>query len=143
MTTVLLDSSFLYALYTKTDANHQRAIDLVRETRVAAVIPESILDELKYLLHGMATVYAVMAFLEAILKITTRIEPTTIGDTRRALAIQEEATNGDAPDFVDCSIAAVAERLEVCTIYTFEPGDFARLEIDSCDGFELLPRASC
>ena len=42
-------------------------------------------------------------------------------------------------DFVDVALMAMAERLDVCEIYTFDHRDFMVYRPPHCEFFELLP----
>jgi len=53
----------------------------------------------------------------------------------------ESITYADAGfDFVDCCIMALAERLQITPIYTFDHRDFAIFRRQHCPYLELLPQ---
>jgi predicted nucleic acid-binding protein len=59
-------------------------------------------------------------------------------DIRRTAEILQKY-NDTRIDFVDASVAAVAERLDVTRILTLDQRDFSLIRPNHCDYFELLP----
>lgn len=80
----------------------------------------------------------VQRFLHLIQTIDARYEPIIREDLPR---MREIATMYDtaAFDIVDCCIMAIAERLNVTRIATFDRRDFSIFRPQHCDFFELLP----
>jgi hypothetical protein len=72
------------------------------------------------------------------LRIDTNLEAITLADLSRVRDIM--ATYADNRfDFVDCCIMALAERLNITQIYTFDRRDFQVFRPSHCDYLELLP----
>jgi predicted nucleic acid-binding protein len=59
-------------------------------------------------------------------------------DFERALAILDKYADSRI-DFVDACIMALAERLNVTRVLTFDRRDFGLYRPTHCDHFELLP----
>ena len=67
-----------------------------------------------------------------------QLEPITMPDLRRASEIMEAYANARF-DFVDCCIMALAERLTITQICTFDHRDFSIFKPTHCDFLELMP----
>lgn len=134
---ILADSSFLIALYNKDDPLHKRAsagIDL----DIDILVPQVTLVEVTYLLAERAGVPISVRFLSRIIESQIPLLPLELTDVTRARDIM--ATYADNRfDFVDCCIMALAERLKVTQIYTFDRRDFSVFRPQHCDYLELLP----
>jgi hypothetical protein len=66
------------------------------------------------------------------------IERLSDADIERMLEIMEQYADARF-DFVDVSIMAIAERLGITEIYTFDRRDFSAFRPTHCRYFELLP----
>jgi predicted nucleic acid-binding protein len=138
MDEALVDSSFLYALYGTGDRYHEQAVNFARDSRLAAVVPDVVLPEVTFLLNRAGGLPAVLAFLEAFGGTQATIECLLKGDIARAHEIM-----GGYPDarldFVDCCVMAMAERLDVTHICTYDRRDFSIFRPTHCDHLTLLP----
>jgi hypothetical protein len=135
---VLIDSSFLYALYNQTDLNHPVAQKFAKSSSYAYVVPEVALTEVTYLLMRTGGVAAVSRFLASVVKGRIPLESVTYTDIERANSVM--TTYVDAKfDFVDCCIMALSERLNIRQICTFDRRDFTMFKPNHCDYLELLP----
>jgi uncharacterized protein len=67
-----------------------------------------------------------------------RLTELTPGDISRSVEILQKYADTRI-DFVDASVAAVAERLDVTRILTLDQRDFSLIRPKHCDYFELLP----
>jgi len=79
--------------------------------------------------------------LQAIVLGELVIERTTIADLARTIEILEKYADSRI-DFVDCGIAAIAERLEIVTILTVDHRHFQLFRPKHSSHFEVLPRLS-
>jgi predicted nucleic acid-binding protein len=136
---LLVDSNVLFALADPDDTHRSAALKFA-ETDSSSVwlVPDVALTEVTQLLRRFISQKAVINFLKALPSSRMQIEPITMTDVRRAAEIMEtyEAARFD---FVDCCIMALAERLEVTQICTFDRRDFAIFKPTHCDYLELLP----
>lgn len=79
-----------------------------------------------------------MNFLDAFSRSDTQLEPVSMTDLQRAHEVM--ATYASARlDFVDCCIVAIAERLNITQICTFDHRDFGIIRPRHTEIFELLP----
>jgi predicted nucleic acid-binding protein len=138
MTNVLVDSSFLYALYSTRDQKHAIALEFSEQTSFHPQIPDVVLPEVAFLFHRVGGLPAVTAFLRNFVEAGAQTIPLQLVDVRRAELIMTTYANADL-DFVDCAIMALAERLNIRQILTFDRRDFSMVRPLHTAYFELLP----
>src|SRR4051812_18446728 len=107
MTEVLVDSSFLYALYATTDKKHLQAIDFSEHTVTRPIIPDVILPEVAFLFSRAGGVPAVARFLGNFVAAKVEPIPVLVADIQRAQVIMTSYASAEL-DFVDCAIMALA-----------------------------------
>lgn len=134
---ILADSSFLLALYNKQDALHKRAIEGIN-LDVDILVPQVALVEVTYLLSERIGVSVSIRFLTQIIQSQMPLIPLDITDITRARDIMSTYADNRF-DFVDCCVMALAERLRVTKIYTFDRRDFSVFRPQHTDYLELLP----
>lgn len=135
---VLIDSGFLFALHNPGDANFVRAEAFADADNSLYIVPDVALTEVAYMLKHTIGQRAVLRFLDSLTEPRISLEPITVVDIRRARTIM--ATYSEARlDFVDCAIMALAERLDVTQVCTFDRRDFALVRPAHCDYLDLLP----
>jgi hypothetical protein len=135
MADILVDSSFLYALFQTDDKRHQEATAFADSNPTPIRLPDVVLPEVTFLIGGIPTA---TAFLEAIRSINLELECLTMEDVDRARQIMHSYADARF-DLVDCIIMAMAERLTVTQICTFDRRDFSIFRPAHCDFLELLP----
>lgn len=135
-TLALLDSSYLYALSDRSDKYHERARAFARGGTVNYVLPDVVLTEVTYTLRKLIGKHAEIAFLKTQIRFPVQHIGLEDGDLQRVHAIMSQYTQFD---FVDCCILALAERLNITRICTFDRRDFGLFKPTHCDYLELLP----
>ena len=138
MTDILVDSSFVYALYSTKDQKHRAALEFSEQTAAHPLIPDVVLPEVTFLFHRAGGVPAVTTFLHNFVEAGIETIPLQLVDIRRAEAIMTTYASADL-DFVDCAIVALAERLNIRQILTFDRRDFSIVRPQHSAYFELLP----
>lgn len=135
---ILMDSSFLYALHDERDryAFEAELFSLTEESLL--IVPDVALTEVAQMLKKNIGIQAVAAFLQTVTQSPIQLEPVTTPDIRRAREIMLQYVDARL-DFVDCCILALAERLNVTRICTFDRRDFALFRPTHCDYLEMLP----
>jgi predicted nucleic acid-binding protein len=138
--TVLVDSSFLYALYNRNEIKHQQARDFaLSSSRTQFIIPQIVLPEVAYLFNRKTGTFGVIKFLRTLIALHPYLEPMYTPDD----LVRAEEVMADIPapalDFVDCCIMAMSERLKVTQICTFDRRDFSRFQPRHAPYLELLP----
>jgi predicted nucleic acid-binding protein len=79
-----------------------------------------------------------LIFLKAFSASNVQVEPVSMNDIRRAAEIMEHFADAKL-DFVDCCIMALAERLDIHQICTFDRRDFVIFRRADGEALELLP----
>ncbi len=136
-TQILVDTSFLYAIYNLDDYLHKRAIVGI-DADADLIIPQVVLVEVAYLLKDRSGVPATLKFLEGIIASQTPLEAITSPDLIRVHEIMASYASAKF-DFVDCCIMALSERLNITRIYTFDRRDFSIFRPKHIPNLELLP----
>ena len=135
---VLVDSSFLCALYDKYDVGHSAASQFMKSNRVIRIVPQVILPEVTFLLNRSGGQPVVEFFLQSFEATKPRLESLQLADFRRVREILRTYPRARL-DFVDCCIMAMSERLNITRVCTFDRRDFPIFRPTHCDFLELLP----
>lgn len=135
-TPILLDSSYLIALVNRKDDHHLEAREFAQADRSRYVIADVALTEVTYAVRKVLGKPAEIAFIHRYAQATYDLEPVTKHDLARVYAIMAQYTQFD---FVDCCILALAERLAITRIGTFDRRDFGTFQPSHCPYLELLP----
>lgn len=136
---VLVDSSFLYALYAENDLRHDEALLVTQLIEGRLLIPQVMLGEAAFLFRRERNGLRLAA---EFMRVLSRDEPflidvTTI-DLDRAAEIMLEYEEAKF-DFVDCCLMALSERLNITTVCTFDERDFGIFRPKHVERLELLP----
>jgi predicted nucleic acid-binding protein len=133
----LADTSFIYSLFDKTDSKHEVTRTALNRKQATIVMPDVVLADVAYLFRARVGVHAVIKLMDGLVAHNLS-EPVIIDDLKRICEIM--ATYAEARfDFVDCCIMALAERLNVTRVYTFDHRDFHIFRPKHCNYLELLP----
>jgi len=135
---VLVDTNFLVAMGSVSDTNHTIAENLMKDFGGIRIIPEPVLPEMFYMLTQRVGYTSARQIFKRIRSSGFQIEPLTDDDMDRMEAIMADYADNQF-DFVDVALMAMAERLDVCEIYTFDHRDFMVYRPPHCEFFELLP----
>lgn len=137
-TSILVDSSFLYATFTSDDKNHTKAQDFSKESSEIFIIPEVVLPEVTFLFNRRGGVIAVEKFLAELASTAPYFLGLTTPDINRIREIILQYRDASL-DFVDCCIMAMSERMNITRVCTFDRRDFSIFRPKHCDYLELLP----
>jgi len=137
--TVIADSSFIYALYSKHDSNHFQAKEFASTYPGNTIIPDIILPEVCYLFLRDIGYAGMRDFFVHFKEIDSPLAPLVRTDLNRIHEITEMYASAEF-DIVDCCIMALAERLQITGIATFDRRDFSIFRPRHCDFLELLPQ---
>lgn len=141
MTTILLDTSFLYALNDSDDQNHQQSIQWltsVKSQTPRLVAPVTVLPEVCYLLATRLNHALMRRFLAGLSTSEILLETLTAHDLREATFFLTHYADAKL-DFVDATLVAIAERLAITRIATFDRRDFSIIRPRHATHFDLLP----
>jgi uncharacterized protein len=135
---VLIDTNVLLAFAFRRDTNHNQAVKLIQDLeQKEQIVAAPVLVELFY----MTTVRLDYTHARQILSSTRKafqIEALTDADLDRMEQIMSQYADAQF-DFTDIAIMAVAERLNIHQIATFDQRDFRVYRPAHCDYFEILP----
>jgi predicted nucleic acid-binding protein len=135
---ILIDTNALLAYASSKDRNHQPArqffLSSVDELRV---VPAPVLSELFYMVTVRINYRrAIEIFRQT--QTAFQIEPLIASDMTRMQTIMSKYADAEL-DYTDVAILAVAERLNITRICTFDRRDFQIYQPTHCSHFELLP----
>lgn len=134
----LVDTGFLFALANTRDVHHDRALEVARTLSDTIVLPLTVLPEICYLLDSRLGHAAMRQFLTRVQAGPMPVEPVSKVDLIRVSEILDQYADARL-DFVDATIVALAERLNITRILTVDRRHFGLLRPKHCDAFELLP----
>ncbi len=135
---ILVDSSFLYALYNLDDPYHEEAYAVAELYNGQFVIPYVVLTEVAYLFRRTGDVSAVIQFLDVLIKGGYQYENVSVDDLIRARNIMAQYVDSKL-DFVDCCIMALSERLKITQVCTFDRRNFSIFRPKHIRYLDLLP----
>ncbi len=138
MAGMLLDSSALYAIADRDDKWHRRMAEAVEGWAGERVVPVSVLAEACYLLNRHLGAAAERQLLRALIDGELMLEGLDLRDVRRADAVLQKYADANI-GFVDASIVAVAERLNIGAIATTDRRHFSMLRPAHRRVFDLFP----
>jgi len=120
---VLVDSSFLYALFRKADPDHPAVRTVFRTVKAEFIIPQIVLTEAAWLFNRAGGMPLAAAFLDLLAAAGLPLESVAYDDLRRASELLRQYPTAKL-DLVDCCIVALAERLRVTQVATLDRRDF-------------------
>lgn len=132
------DSSFVVAVAVHNDAGHLRCVAVHQQQRLIYV-PQTTLAEVTYFLHKQGGNKMVASFIRGLPNTKYRLIPLEDKDLLRTADLLDKY-HDTRLDFVDATIAAVAERLKITRLLTLDHRDFGLVRPRHVDRFELLPQ---
>ncbi|MEM7032201.1 MAG: PIN domain-containing protein [Chloroflexota bacterium] len=136
--TVLLDTSFLFALTNRNDTSHQACADVAQTLHERLVVPITVLPEVAYLIDSRLGHHIMQQFVTQMTRPAWSIEQVQQSDLSRAARILQQYQDNRL-DFVDSTIIAIAERLHITRILTLDQQHFRVIRPEHCEAFEILP----
>jgi len=133
----IADSSFVVALAIQSD-NYHADCRAVYERESVILLPQSTLNEVAFLLRSRYDNQAVIHFLRQLPTSKYRLVELTPPDLARTMLILQKYADTRV-DFVDATIAAIAERMNIKRILTLDRRDFGLIRPKHIQQFELLP----
>ncbi|MBL8162993.1 MAG: PIN domain-containing protein [Anaerolineae bacterium] len=138
MAEILVDTSFLVALNSRKDQYHAQSVQFVNQNEDDLLLPEVVLPEAAFLIRREGGIPAVLAFMDRLILSEATLQPLSRTDIARAREIMSIYIDARL-DFVDCCIMALAERMHINRICTFDRRDFMIFRPAQAAHFELLP----
>ena len=135
---VLADTGGLFALLDDRDEWHGRMRDWLKHATAALVVPMTVVQETAFLVETRRGPRQEAAFLRT---------ATTGAFVREAVQQEDLARAADLIDsyadfplgFVDASIVAIAERLDITSLLTTDRRHFGVIRPAHCERLRLLP----
>ncbi|MBI1258739.1 MAG: PIN domain-containing protein [Chloroflexi bacterium] len=137
MVEAIADTGFVVALGSRIDVKH-RVCAAVYEHEDTIYLPQTVLAEVGYMLGNELGNRAFARFLRRLPETKYRILALEMEDFLRTAELLEQYADTRV-DFVDATIAAVAERLNIQRILTLDQRDFHIIRPKHRDYFEILP----
>jgi len=131
------DTGFVLAVAIATDKWHTACLSLYRQHN-RIYLPQSTLAEVAYLLTREGGNLTTARFLADLPRSKYRLVALEHGDIQQTAQLLEQYADARV-DFVDITVAAIAERLGVRRILTVDQRDFCILRPHAWKSFELLP----
>jgi predicted nucleic acid-binding protein len=137
--TVIIDTSFLFALTDRADRNHSHVLAVAQSTSSETLLlPSVVIPEVCYLIASRLGHHAMRKFLANLVISGIQVEQLTSVDLERVNQILEQYADSQL-DFVDAAIFAIAERLNITRVLTLDRRDFSIMRPKHCAYFEILP----
>jgi len=133
------DSSYVVAVYTENDPRHEDCL-LVHKRQRLVYVPQTTLAEVAYLIGRGGGNRAVLRFLSGLPMSKFRLVALEAEDVVRVTEILQQYADARL-DFVDATVMAVAERMDIGRILTLDQRDFSIVSPRHRDYFELLPQS--
>ncbi|HEX6383943.1 MAG TPA: PIN domain-containing protein [Anaerolineae bacterium] len=135
---VLVDTSFLFALTNENDKSHAACVTTAQTIKTRLIVPVTVLPEITYLLDVRLGHHAMRQFVKQMANPGWMLESLDESDLVRAGQMLEKYSDNRL-DFVDATIVAIAERLNVKRILTLDQRHFRVIRPLHSPSFELLP----
>jgi uncharacterized protein len=137
METVIADTGFVVALTNRSDSKHQ-AVKTVYIQQQMILLPQTVLAEVAYLIGRESGIVTVASFLRGLPASRFSLTALVEQDILRVAGILNEYADSRI-DFVDATVMAVAERLNIVTVLTLDYRGFSLFRPRHCNSFNLIP----
>ncbi|MCL4872000.1 MAG: PIN domain-containing protein [Anaerolineae bacterium] len=135
---VLVDTSGFFALLDRSSREHSAIVQLTQKSNYQLILPITILPEACYLILTRMGHAAMRRVLSELSYQSPPLETIQFTDLAKISGILQQYADAEL-DFVDASIIALAERLNITHILTLDRRDFSLIKPEHCDAFILLP----
>ncbi len=135
---LVLDTGPIYSSIDRSDPDHDAVVNLLRSTPRPHVVAEPVLVEVDYWIRKHLDVSALDAFVSDI--VAGRYELVSLDSDNLVRVVELEDRYADADiGFVDASIVAICERLDISTVATFDHRDFGLIRPRHRRRLDLVP----
>jgi predicted nucleic acid-binding protein len=135
---VVVDSSFLVALYDRDSVRHREVAESADAYRGYLIIPQVTLTEAAYLFKRRMGQQGAITFLSEFARSQPALQHITVNDRRRVTEIMQQYASANF-DFVDCCITALCERLDITRVGTLDQRDFSIFRPRHCEFLRIIP----
>ena len=137
METVIADTGFVVALANRSDSKHE-AVKAIYIQQQMILLPQTVLAEVAYLIGRESGIVTVASFLKGLPVSRFSLIALVEQDILRVAEILNQYADSRI-DFVDATVMAVAERLNIVNVLTLDRRDFSLFRPRHCDIFNLIP----
>lgn len=134
----VIDTGIIYALADKNDAWHRRASDFVSAFKGRLIMPSPAIPEACYLLNIYLGQSAEISFVDSLINKEIALEHFHPDDLKRCAELLKQYDYLNL-GFVDASVIAISERLNICRILTTDRRHFSSVKPKHCEALILLP----
>jgi len=135
---LIADTSAIVAAYDADDDHHNPVRAILESEPGPIVVPTVILAEIDYMLRRFLGIDAELDFLAALENGSFTLEPFTMDDLNRSVALIEKYRSADL-GLADAAVAVIAERLKIRRILTLDVPDFRLMRTQRGEPFVILP----
>ncbi len=135
---IIADSGPVFAALDADDPWHGPITAVLPTLREPVIVPFTVIVEVCRLLRRRLTPAHEARFLRSCAAGEVQIEQLTMEDMERAAELVAGYADANI-GFVDASVVAVAERLNVTRLLTLDRRDFSLVRPRHCEAFDLLP----
>ena len=133
----IADTGFVVALMNQKDIRHLEVAEIYRQQQ-QILLPQTVLAEVAYLVGREVGTIMVATSLRYLLNSRFMILALTPEDLLRVAEILEIYQDSRI-DFIDASVMAIAECLEITKVLTLDRRDFQLFRPKHCQFFEIMP----
>jgi len=134
----LIDTSFLVALSFPQDRNHLTSIESIFQQTGKLIVASPVIVEFVFIARKIAGYHKAIHELQRILSSNIQIVELNREDYFRAVEIMHQYIDAKI-DIADAAQVAIAERLQITRICTFDRRDFSLFRPVHCEYLELIP----
>jgi predicted nucleic acid-binding protein len=120
------------------DRYHSACLSLANEIQTGFMVPVTVLPEAAYLIYSRLGHHVMREYVRQMTGPNWAIEALQDRDLDRTLEILEKYRDNDL-DFVDATLVAIAERLNITRVLTLDQRHFRVIRPSHCPAFEILP----
>ena len=135
---ILIDASAILAAADRSDLNHAAAVDWFGRADEPLLVAALTLAELDMILQRDLGAASSMALVASVVNGAVRMVPPTERDLARSVELMREAAE-HRPRLVDACLVAIAERLGVHRVATFDRRPIAVFRPRHVRAFDLEP----
>jgi len=135
---ILVDTGSLYAMVDRDDSWHDRTIAFLNMAHRQLVIPLTVLPEACYLIVSHLGEHVEVEFMQSVVRGEMKVEFLKRDDLIRTADVMAKYADA-ALGFVDASVVAVAERLQIRELLTTDRRHFSLVRPRHCPRLELRP----
>lgn len=136
--TALLDTGFLLAVAFERDQNHVAAATAMRAMKPPRFVVEPVVIEVFFMAAARLSYDRAIRLFSLLQTPAFQIIPLIPSDRQRMVELMQQYHDAEL-DIADVAQVAVAERMAISRIYTFDRRDFALIQPQHIPYFELLP----